>query len=242
MPDPPTEDAELRKPRPWYRLHLATWIALIAVGGAFLYGDARPDSWQSTGFDPICLRSSSHGCRFGWPMEFLYSAQIARTYRFPPKRPPERTSVFEFNPLWLTVNIVVAGVILGATGFLVESRLRTRRKWHQLTLQSLLILTVVAAAFLALLRSQDTPEPPLGFVLFVDRIVPSGLPSSLTSSYLREIGAIPEKFPLWVCIPLLFGIGYTFYLVIWAGFSLVARIVSRLPFAGGRRQDGAGTQ
>jgi len=237
MPDPSTEDAELKKRRPWYRLQLATWIALIAVGGTFLYGNARPDSWQSTGFDPICLRSSSHGCRFGWPMEFLYSAQITRTYRFPPKRPPERTSVFEFNPLWLTVNIVVAGMILGATGFLVESRLRTRRKWHQLTLQSLLILTAVVAAFLALFYSQEALEPTMGF--FVDRIVPLGLPSSLASSYLREIGAIPQKFPLWVCIPLLFGIGCAFYLVLWVGSSLAAQIVSRLPFAAGPRRDGA---
>ncbi len=128
--------------RRWHRLHMATWLVLLAVGGVLIY----VQYFQTVEH----YYRNTHGYR-GWPLPFFHPASSGPVAGF--------TLLFPatFNVLALLGDVLVTVCLLASTAFVIERWLRQPRRL-QFQLGTLLWATVVAAALLLVPRY--VPRPP----------------------------------------------------------------------------------
>ena len=153
-----SEKAVLPK-RPWYRLHVSTWMVIVIVAG-FLAIIVIPGE-----FNGLTGRVSSSGFEegenflHGWPWVYLDRFEIVNTASYNP-------DINEANPPWriprawkcyssaesskFTLSCLIFDLLVGATGiltiaFLFEWRRRYRNRLFQFTLRELLMLMLVTA-------------------------------------------------------------------------------------------------
>jgi hypothetical protein len=158
-------------PRPWYRLHLSTWVVLLITTGILVLliipgeNAERPyHLWYPT--------SSHYGLRdlilqHGWPWQYL-ERHIFDPDPFGPYQIDEYDYVpwmklccwnisggdeFIFSPLMLFADIVIATSILVLVMICVEWRRRRIFRIWQFTLRELLIFTVLVAGMVGWWRT-----------------------------------------------------------------------------------------
>jgi len=125
-------NAGMSSERPWYRLHLLTWLLLFCVGASLVVENVR------TYHLPGMVISSRVYSFFwaGWPTRWIDtdSGHLHNCYGF-----------IDLSRVGL--NLLVSASLLISTAFATEHRLRREGKWHQFTIAFILALT----AFVALL-------------------------------------------------------------------------------------------
>ena len=194
MPSPPAFDAlalsadnegmesDTSQPgfhRPWYRLHLLTWLLLFCVGASLVVENV-------VGQGKVVPYFGQLGYRHGFPKSFLFrsawivvghfqSEKTSNTFTFyldgkhypddgwydlidsAGRLPFDGAEVKQFDPLALAFNIITLLLLLAATTKATESYLRRQAKWHQFSIQFILAFTAFVALILANAKSQTTP-------------------------------------------------------------------------------------
>ncbi len=197
-------DSEPPKPdkprRHWYLHHLPTCVVLLIVGGALVAINTR-NYWYE--FRPVFSRPLSCSL-YGWP-----EICVSRTANVDVSLNPatSQISVVETSVCYsvnnwplLLLDVGTALLILASTVILCE---RVQRAWTgrpQFQISTLLSLTTVVAVLLAL-RQCDPWRWSNGIYLHYQ--------------------------PLWIRIPLLFGIGCTLYVAGWVMVRTIAKVPTR---------------
>jgi hypothetical protein len=128
--------------RPWYRLHVGTWIALI-LAAVLLVGVN------------LVGRDLGGYCVHGWPLRYLerdgqlHGDLTVLSDLFPFDEAP----VLEFRPLRIVPDVMIAAMILLCYTAATEYWLRTRGRGNRFSLRSLLAFVAFVAVILSLLRS-----------------------------------------------------------------------------------------
>jgi len=164
----PTEQPPVESHRPWWKLHLLTWVLVLFVGGAVVvenvavcisYPDFLDEQLEikSVHEPPNDFHWEPVLPQFGWP--FVYAE---------PKGSLPELDRYRFviiaslhGMLWsfplpmvyslpcLFTNISISLLIFAATAFTTESYFRRQAKWHQFSIQFILALTSFVALLLA---------------------------------------------------------------------------------------------
>jgi len=174
--------------RPWYRLHLSTWLTLplglvVAVlvvlpGGMGQYPD--PPSWGWMGDDSAIVH--------GWPLAFLWrtpagwTGGCAQAAPFLPWRLTD--SVREFRLTALVGDLALTGVCLAMFAAIAEWRRRRRQRAVQFTIRELLGCVLVLACVFGWSSHQRA----------ISREVEHRLAAN---NQLMEAGFVP-RLPLWL--------------------------------------------
>ena len=144
--------------RPWYRLHLSTWLTLpfglvvavmVVVPGDASRNEVRPTFFVARPKVPTGPTNDVGPIIHGWPLPFLWRAP--QKWNGDPSTAatslPWRLtdSVREFHWLPLLVDLAVAGFVLAVFAALVERRRRKRSRLIQFSLRELLIISLLFA-------------------------------------------------------------------------------------------------
>ena len=202
-----TIDVRQTATRPWYRLHLSTWllqipaivvVLLLEIPGDEPAGLIFEGSEMIHGFPTTYLRL----CRDDW----IYTED---TVEFAPMDPWKLNGqskanalsglkvigaeTLSFSPLGLAIDVVFAIALVGGFCALLEWR-RRRRKLYQFTLRELLAVTTVVAGGFGWWMLQRGEERRL-FEHLKGR-TPSEALGPIESPSMSEIQLIP-RFPRW---------------------------------------------
>lgn len=128
--------------RPWYHVHAGTWGVVSVVAVSLLTVNLRAQlsivSVLVISSDPIRYQEV---LSYGWPWSIFYA------------NPPTGGPVFDlFSARHLSINILVAAIILFSTGLSSEILLRRGRSPFRFGNQAILAVTVAAGIFLTLNR------------------------------------------------------------------------------------------
>ena len=181
---------------PWYPLHPATCIVLLIFGGVLLYCNTKSvDPFGGPVVSPLPSATCTlTGYTYGWPIRFFDRWQLTTTYANPARRPPVTEGKSGFSGPALVADVAVALVIIGSVVFLLETRLRSRRKWSQFGLGGLFILAAVVAAFCSIWQNWAALETAFGQDHLITRVF---------------------RFPVYVWAVLLAGVACAVYVAIW---------------------------
>jgi len=151
--------SESLKTRPWWRLHLLTWVLVLFVGGALVVENLVDCNVYKEWHAPGSTQANRVGLpSFGWPFEYTKikkprsskeEIEVAILWI----GPHEEIFVWGFSKYldysisYLFTIVLIALLILFATIFTTESYLRRQSKW-QFTIQGIILLTVFVALLL----------------------------------------------------------------------------------------------
>ncbi|MHC4402779.1 MAG: hypothetical protein ACYTG0_24210, partial [Planctomycetota bacterium] len=141
------DSSPARRRRPWYRLHLSTWIVLL-IAGTILFlsnvpGERRLSQTAATYFV----------MEHGWPLVYLVRLPEGPVWDPVPSMWPLTKGVVSFDPLTLAADVAVAALVLIFTAAVFETR-RRRRKRLQFSLRTLLVAVLIVSAALAWLTTK----------------------------------------------------------------------------------------
>jgi len=157
----PTDQPPSKSPRPWWKLHLLTWVLVLLVGGSLVVMNLmdltfhQEEAWEYNP-EPYLVIWSPH--EFGWP--FVYTQPNESITRFENiwfylKANDDNwvwlwnySEYLDFSLPYIFSNILIAFAILIACIFTTETYLRHQSKW-QFTIQGIILLTVFIALLLA---------------------------------------------------------------------------------------------
>jgi hypothetical protein len=148
--------------RPWYRLHRSTWfvgplglivaVLLVVPGGIGSYPEL--DTW---GNSPAIVH--------GWPLNYLwrvrpdwYPSGYDPTHASPTLPWNLGDSVWQFHPLALALDIIIAALAVLAFVAFVEWRRRKRVRFFQFSMRQLLVAVTVFGVALGWWSSQRTTD------------------------------------------------------------------------------------
>jgi hypothetical protein len=203
----PVTDSSQPAARPWYRLHLSTWLLLIpAVVVVSLL--------EIPGDEPAGLIFEGSEMVHGFPLTYLRRCRddwiVVNPLAFAPMSPwhlteqpravwlgdgPEVSDeTFSFRPLALAIDLAVATAILLAFCAALEWR-RRRRRLFQFTLRELLVATALCAAGSGWWMSQNEKEN--HFLERVAAIEPHERQSDNPFDARAAICELIPRFPRW---------------------------------------------
>ncbi len=174
--------------RPWYRLHLSTWLVGIIALSAAIFVVVPGELGKFSGYElaPDEARVIVHG----WPAAYLWRKQCSTPsedfgiFEPTPSLPWTLTdSACRFRLMPLALDIAVALAMVGAAVGFYEARRRKRKRAVQFSLRQLLLFATLFAVALGWwnrnrIADRDTD----------DAILELGGPS----------GAWPPRLPLWL--------------------------------------------
>jgi len=139
----PTEQPPLESHRPWWRLHLLTWVLGLLVGGSLVLENVMGQLFF--GPSPEIFTPT----QFGWPFVYTETKYFVEPFSKPIIYPstPFRPFLWSFSEYLdyslppLFTNVFIALVILLATIFATETYLRRQPRW-QFSIQSIMVFTV----------------------------------------------------------------------------------------------------
>jgi len=150
--------------RSWYRLHWLTWVILLVVGGSFvvenLAGIEKPPDLYIFEFiaDPYGYPTydEAYSVQHGWPMVCILRDRFfmnqAGGVSSSSRWPFDDAKMISFIFLYLGFNILIALTILASTAFTTESYFHRQSKWHQFSIQSVILLTIFVALLLTIAK------------------------------------------------------------------------------------------
>jgi hypothetical protein len=150
------EQASPAPRRPWYRLHLSTWVVLILIAGvlAILNVPGEIDLCMVGAVESFVIYGDHH--LHGWPWEYLDRYPkvtgtkstdedinrapwlIARCWNFQGK-------VKSFSIIWLLGDLSIASAILVLAAIFLEWRRRRYLRIWQFTLRELIVFAIIVA-------------------------------------------------------------------------------------------------
>jgi hypothetical protein len=129
--------AVARDDRPWYRLHILSWIAAIVVLLAYSYVQFQ---WRclTEDFRSFC------SVYYGWP---VYAIKATEHY-------PRQPRTYDARLIGLLVNGTMLAVLVASTAFVTERWLRSKLARWQFSLQSLIVIPAATIVALTLYRNE----------------------------------------------------------------------------------------
>jgi len=174
--------------RPWYRLHLLTWLVLLITSAGLIYLNATPRSIDSS----PRVRFSQNGnegetsysiSKYGFPCHAVTIGALSSS--FIPTVPPSQQEVelepsttkyrtrIEYEYLLLDIALFFLSIFCAVRA--TECYRRRSERWYQFTIETIVMLGVFVALLAAFIRF-DGPQhyrfewhllPMAGLVLFL---------------------------------------------------------------------------
>ena len=219
--------------------------ATVCVAGAFVWANALAVRGFPSSSGSMGVHHEFREDVFGWPMPYLGCSTLTKSFAFQPQRPPEEWRRMFVFPYGVVTNLV-AGLLIAASTYCVI--LRAMRNRAQLKLSTAFVGTFVIAVYCALCVHRNAIESWLhgpgswrsARVLLPDDVpfdmYYTGMTNNFPVSRLLTVGSGESlqlgavlagggvQFPLHVRLPLLFGIGFTFY----HGGNTIVLLIGRL--------------
>lgn len=147
-PDPPP----LGRRFTFCRFHIITWLVLFGCVWVLWQAQWEHDNVHPHELDEVYLRGTDIRGHLlsGWPTFMVDCFYRPWANFFPPNPPP--ADDYEWHWPGVARNLAACGLLLAATGFLLERWLRARSRW-QFQLSTMLKLTVAAAVVIAVLTN-----------------------------------------------------------------------------------------